>query len=441
MKLFRELELTSSTLLVIGNIVGVGIFTTSGLVLEDVGQSPWVLGVWLLGGLLALSGAICYSVLGRAMPQAGGEYAFLSAGMGSLPAFLAGWASLLIGFSAPIAAGALGLAQYLQVYLPATFGSNVAGVKLVAAVTLVAATLLLSKGLRFGARLHSWITGLNLVILAGFIIFVLQRIDSERHLPSLLEASPSQVDVSGLGASIILVLFAYSGWNAATYVGEEVRRPDRNIPASLVLGTLVVIALYLLVNLAYFAAVPGELLRGKVPVAQIVAHHVFGPVGSGLISLLIGSSILSSITAMSIAGPRVYFAMSRDGLFPAWLREVDPKRKVPFRAIFFQAGIALVLVILTDFRDLLLFSGAIMILFTTLTVATIFRLARPMTRFSWFFYRVLPGLFVFANTVILINAVTSFFSASLKGAVVLLTGLPIYLYYLRHRTAEPAGND
>ncbi len=285
MKLFREIGLLSATSLVIGNIIGIGIFTTSGLIAAELGPTPWLIGIWALGGLLAAVGAICYSLLGAQIPRAGGEYAFLYPQFGPLAAFLSGWASLWIGFSAPLAAGALGLAHYLSPLLGWNPGATPLVEKLLAVGTLAALTLLLSLGLRFGAWFHLAITLLNLGLLCGFVGVVLYRSSFGNHLQPLLQTSALQIDPWALGSAVVLVMFAYSGWNAAVYVGEEIGSPTRNIPVALMLGTGVAMVVYLLVNLAYFGSTPFAVLKGEIAVANVAARAVLGSGGVNLVNL------------------------------------------------------------------------------------------------------------------------------------------------------------
>ncbi len=432
MRLFREINLSASTFLVIGNIIGVGIFTTSGLIADQLGPSLWVIGVWVLGGVLALVGACCYAVLARHIPKAGGEYAFLYPSFGPLPAFLSGWASLLIGFSAPIAAAALGLSHYLRAFLPWLVTGDLA-VKLIAAGVLIAVTVFISLGLRFGARLHSAVTFLNVGLIIGFSVLVLWRAPLAQNLEPLI-ARGADFSWSALGSAVILVMFGYSGWNAAAYVAEEVRHPRRNIPAALLLGTIAVMAAYVVVNLAYFGGVSFQDLRGEIAVAEITASQVLGNGGSTFVNLLILSSILSSLTAMSIAGPRVYFAMSRDRLFPSWLSQVDAKRKLPLKAIWFQSGVALVLIGVARFSQILLFAGVVMTVFTTLTVSVLFLSSLPATSRGVRFlvlYRLLPGFFVLVNVLVLINAAWAHTTETLAGVLTVAAGFPVYRFYQR----------
>ena len=432
-QLFREIGLLPSTLVVVGNIIGVGIFTTSGLIAEQLGTSWWLLGVWILGGLLALIGAICYSVLSIHIPRAGGEYAFLYPSYGPFAAFLAGWTSLLIGFSAPIAASALGLAHYLAPLLPFTDPKYPPVLKGIAGLTLLVVTLLLSVGLKFGSRVHSLITILNLALALGFAAATLGNVPASQNLKPILSDFSLGFDLPSLGTAVVLVMFAYSGWNAAAYLAEEIRQPERYVPRALILGTVTVIAIYMLMNLAFLGAVPASKLAGKIPVAQITSEVAFGTWGNTVVNVLILFCILSSITAMSIAGPRVYFAMSRDHLFPKWLAQVHKTRKIPLKSIWFQCSLAIVLIGLGSLRDILIYSGSILLFFATLTTSTLLT-KTPRTGGSlslWILYRTLPCVFIVVNSVVLASAAVSNPRQILAGIATLVVGIPVYFYYRR----------
>ncbi|MGH9338074.1 MAG: APC family permease [Acidobacteriota bacterium] len=426
-QLFREVNLSFAIFLVIGNIIGTGIFTISGLIAQELGISWWLIGIWILGGILALIGAICYSVLGIEIPKAGGEYAFLYPYYGPLPAFLSGWASLFIGFSAPIAAAALGLAYYLQPLIGLGSAQDIVVLKGIAMIALVAITIVISMGLQTGTRLHSLLTFANLGLVAGFAVLVLWRAPLRTNLTPILTGSPIAVDFTSLGSAILLVMFTYSGWNAAAYMAEEIRQPRRNIPTALILGTSLVIIIYLTINLAYFGAVPFSELEGEIAVAEITATRMFGTTGSLIISWLITFSFLTSITAMSIAGPRVYFAMSRNRLFPHRLSQVHAKKKVPVLAIWFQSIIALVLIAVGSFYQILLYAGGILVLFATLTVSVLFQIPSNGKPFFTLLYRILPAIFVLVNTGVLVATVISHPTEAMAGLLTVALGIPVYM--------------
>lgn len=443
MQLFREISLGSSILIVIGNTIGVGIFTTSGLVAGELGKSGWLIGVWVVGGALALIGALCYSILARQTPKAGGEYAFLYPAFGPLAAFYSGWASLLIGFSAPISAACIGLAAYCDPLLPFSTMSSALALKAVSVSVLLLITMAISLGLHIGTRLHSILTVINLGLLVIFASATLWRSTPSPNLVAVLapsmESGAFSIPTSTLGSTIVLVMFAYSGWNAATYVGEEVRNPGINIPLALIFGTLTVTAAYLFMNLAYFSAVPVEELRGQIAVAEIAVRGIFGAWASSFVSLLIATSIVSSITAMLIAGPRVYFAMARDGLLPLALSQVHPRRKVPFKAVWFQATVATILILIAQFQQILLASGVVIVFFTTLTVSTLFKRGKGSGSVLAFliFRRILPALFVAVNTLILVSASITHTTECIAGLVAVLMGTPVFLFYRARQKINP----
>jgi APA family basic amino acid/polyamine antiporter len=425
MALHREIGLASATFLVIGNVIGVGIFVTSGHIAEQIGASGWLIGVWLLGGALALIGALCYSKLGILFPKAGGEYAFLRPSYGPLAAFLSGWASLFIGFTAPIAASALGLAHYLSSYFPGMSEEGSLGIPFTAIIALVTVALLLSLGLKAGNRIHSLITLLNALLVLVFGVVVLRSAPAQENLIPALQGGSTETGLPAVASAIILVMFAYSGWNAAAYVAEEIRSPERNIPRALLLGTGCVVLLYAVINLAYLAAVPLTALKGQVAVAEVVSTAVFGELGRNLVNILILFSIMSSLTAMSIAGPRVYFAMSRDGLFPHWLSEVHSTKKIPLRAIWFQTAVAILFVVVgDDLRQILLYSGFVLIFFSTLTVSALFKVSKT---------RILPTIFILVNVLVLVSATLSDPWEALAGALTVGAGIPVYFYYRKRK--------
>jgi APA family basic amino acid/polyamine antiporter len=431
MSLYREIGLSAAVFLVIGNIVGIGIFITSGLIIDLISSSPWLIGIWILGGFLALTGAICYGRLGILFPKAGGEYAFLRPTYGPLPAFLSGWSSLVIGFTAPIAASALGLAHYLSPYLPGYLSDSGIGRNLVAAATLLVVSMIISIGLKAGNRMHSIITVVNLFLIAGFSLAVIYRAPTETYLVPALQGSWTDVGLQSLAPAIVMVMFTYSGWNAAAYIAEEIKQPEKNLPLSLLIGTIIVISIYVLINTAYLSGASLESLKGNEAVAQIVSGSVFGPSGQNIVNFLIILSIMTSLTAMSIAGPRVYFAMARDRLLPNWFSEVDPKKKIPLKAIWFQTALAILLVMVGQLSQILIYAGVILISFSTLTVSALFKVSKM---------RVLPSIFISVNVVILIYAAVSKPVESMVGLVTVALGLPVYWYYERNSKASPIRN-
>ncbi len=370
----RRLGLVTATSVVVANMIGTGIFTTTGLMLAHT-ESGWlVLVAWLVGGLVALAGALSYAELATMMPHAGGEYVYLREIYGPLPAFLTGWTSFFVGFSAPVAASAVACAKYLAAagVLRETWLAE----KSTAAGIVLALTAVHYCGLRLGAQVQNLLTGLKLVLLGGLVAvgFAIGR-GSWDFLgdTSIFWAAgrPSQ-----LGITLLLVMFAYSGWNAAGYIAEEVEEPGRTLPRALLLGTVIVTLIYLFVNLLlFFAALPSQ-LRGIDAVGAVAAVQLFGPGAAKMIATLIALGLLSSLSAYVLIGPRVYFAMARDRLFFRFAARVHPRFQTPGLSILAQGACSLVMILTGTFDQLLAYIGFALGIFPLMAVAGVMVLRR-----------------------------------------------------------------
>ncbi|MFN7621676.1 MAG: APC family permease, partial [Acidobacteriota bacterium] len=358
-QLHRELSRWGATAFVVTNMIGTGIFTVPAFVRAATGNGLTALLVWALGGGLALCGALCYAELSTRMPEAGGEYQYLSRVFGPLWGFVSGWISFLAGFSAAIAAAALGASAYAsslfgwsngQVVIPElgiTLGS------LMAAGLILLLALFHSLGVRPGGRLQTIIAGtvtggILLLIIGGFLT-------GEGDWPGVLANGTS----GGMWwIALIQVSFAYSGWNAAAYLAGEVRDPRRTLPWALIGGTIIVALLYLGLNLLFLYAVPADSWTPTIAIGKVAAERLFGSRGSLAISAIITVTILGSVSAMTAAGPRVYYAMARDGLAPAFFGRVGRSQGVPTIAILVQALVSIILVLTGEFETLLIYIGS-----------------------------------------------------------------------------------
>ncbi len=442
----RSMGLPLATTVVIANVIGVGIFTTSGLLARGLPDARILLCVWTLGGVLALSGALCYAELGARFPSAGGEYAFLKEAYGPLPSFLSGWASLFAGFSAPIAAAAVGFTEYLSFYFPIlrTQGGDVASRSpvlpghLVAASVIILLSLLHYRRVQVGAPVHISLTSFKVGIILIFIVcgFLLGRGDLTRFAPALpLSSWPSLSPA--IAAGLIFVMFSYSGWNAAAYIGGEIRDPHRNIPRALIVGTLVVILLYLSINALYLYAIPVSQMAKEIRIAEVASLNLFGLNIAPWLSLIFMGTILSSISAMVIAGPRIYYAMAQDGLFPEAIARIHPRFGTPANAIALQSVWAVALVFTGRFEQLLTFSGVVMIGFSALTVASLFlhRLkkgAAPSPYSAWG-YPFTAIIFLAVSIWILALSFRDQPKESFAGLAVVGSGIPFFYFWNRRR--------
>lgn len=444
--LVRKLGLFALTNIVIANMIGSGIFTTSGLLMTDVRDPSMMIALWVVGGLIALCGAFCYGELGAAMPRAGGEYVFLSRLFHPLLGFLSGWVSFFVGFSAPIAASALGFSEYLTRAFPALLRWGVfepgleAAIlrKLFAVLVILLFTLVHLRGIVFGAAVQNGLTllkvGVILLLLAmGFALGTGDR----GHFS---QGTAFTFDFAGwktVGLSLMWISFAYSGWNASAYIGSEVRSPSRNLPLSLIVGTGVVTVLYVALNVFYVYAVPPADMAGVVSIGGLAAGRLFGGSFETFFSLLIAFSLFSSLSAFIILGPRVYYAMARQGHFFRFAAELHPVHGVPSKSIVLQCAIAIVIVVSGRLEQIFTYMGFALGIFPVLSVIGLFRLRRsggdhprlpgfPITAIVY----VLMGV-----SVLILGFLRSPIPASIAVATV-LAGVPAYLLLARRNRLQ-----
>ena len=380
----RRVGLLSAAALVIGNMIGAGVFTTSGFAIADLGRREWVLLAWLVGGLLAMCGALSYGALARRIPESGGEYTFLSQTIHPLAGFVAGWISLLAGFTAPIAAAALGLQAYLV-------GSGGDGPRpeWIGTAAILAVGLMHGLRLREGVVFQNLAVGLKLLAIAVLVAFAVGRLPA----PDLEPSDPGSFELGAFAVTLVWISFAYSGWNATVYVAGKVRDPDRNLHRSLVLATLLVTLVYLALNTVFLYGAPVSALAGKAEVGAIAAEAIGGLGLRQAVSVLVALALFTSISAMVMAGPRVYARMAEDGLFP---RIFGGGRDVPGTAVALQVGLAVLVLWYSDLARLLGYIGFTLGLSAAATVAGLIAIRLregpervPIPGYPW-----IPGLFV-----------------------------------------------
>jgi len=382
--LVRRLGLLGATALVVSNMVGTGIFTTSGLLAGDLGDPRLILAVWIVGGLCALAGALCYAELGVNFPSSGGEYVYLSRAYGPTWGFMTGWVSFFAGFSAPIAAGALAFSDYLGYFFPSLLAGaattiELGGVslrlgngQLAAAGLILAFTLLNCIGIGRVARVQNVLTAAKVAVILAFIFLGFAIGAGSWDHYAMPAARTSTVPLARqVAISLFWIMFSYSGWNAATYVAEEIERPGRTLPRALVGGTVLVTVLYLGLNLVFVYGTPLESMKGVLAVGSLAASRLFGSGIAGVFSLLMALAIVSTVNAMVTIGPRVYYAMARQGAFFRFAAQVHPKWRTPVPAVLSQ-GLCAMLLTVTPFPRLVIYIAFSLTFFTVMSVASLF---------------------------------------------------------------------
>jgi APA family basic amino acid/polyamine antiporter len=439
----RRLGPVDASAIVISNVIGGGIFYVPVLVAQLVPTTIAMLGVWAVGGVLAFAGAMAYAELATLRPRAGGEYVYLREAFGRPAAFLSGWTSFVAGFSGAIAAGAIAFADYLGRFLPVAADKTTALVRIplpfmplvltpqavVAIGAIVGLSLIHLHG--SGRLVHNLLAGVKVSAICVFIALGLSiGAGSLEHLGSAhTVASPS----TGWLLALVPVMFAYSGWNAAAYVAEEIRDPGRNVPLALGLGTLAVVLVYLALNVVYsYALSIGDMasLLDSGRLTDVVAERLFGFVAGNILAIFTIVSIAASISAMVLAGPRVYYAMARDGCFLAAASRVHPRQRTPMLAILAQCAWSSVLVMSGTLADLVAYTGFAVVLFAAVAVFALFVLRRRDPRahrpYRALGYPIAPAVFIAASLAIVVNEIWNNPGPSLSGLGVIAAGLPLY---------------
>lgn len=447
----RRLGPFDAAAIIVSNVIGGGILFTPPQVAAAV-PHPWLfLGVWIVGGLLAFAGAMAYAELAALRPRAGGEYVYLRAAYGRLMAFLTGWTSFVAGFSGAIAASAVVLAAYVGRFVPAAsditpiFTIPLPFVPLVfsrqAFVALTAIALMSwihVRGVGPGRLVGNFLAGLKV---SALLIFLALGFSIGAGSSANLQQVAGAVPAGAWLLALIPVMFTYSGWNAAAYVAEEIRDPGRNVPKALALGTLAVIAIYVLLNLLYLYVLPvGQLAQVRGSVLDVIADRLLGTRAGDVMGLVSIISIAASISAMVFAGPRVYYAMARDGLFVRPAARIHPRYKTPAVSIVSQAVWSGLLVLSGSATTLTTYTGFAVVLFAGIAVSALFVLRRrepsaPRPFNAWG-YPLAPAIFTIVMALIVVNALWTdlvrpmmygdHWGPAAAGLLVIAAGLPVY---------------
>jgi basic amino acid/polyamine antiporter, APA family len=453
-ELKRQIGLFSAVMLIAGDMIGTGIFISTGVIAETLPSPGGILLIWVLGGLLALAGALSCAELSASLPYAGGDYNYIKAAYGRLMGFLSGWSSFLVTFSGAIAFLAVTFTGFMAFFLPvlgaseAFFSRTFLGLAVTitpGTVFSIAVVVLISAlhciGVRQGTLLQNVLSLLKIgALLAIILLAVFVGVGDTAHFTPFFDWNRI-TNASVFAAAFIPVIFAYSGWNAIIYIAGEVKQPERNLPRALLWANLIVIALYLAVNTVYIYAVPVTEMKGALRVSEVATTALFGRQTSVWITAVITVSILGALNVVTMLGPRIYYAMARDGVFFKGLSRVHPTFNTPTNAIVLQCIWACFLLVTGTFGTLFTYVSVIITLFSAFTVGAVIvlRYKRPdLPRpYKLWGYPIVPILFIAIHLWIVWGSVTENPFESLMGLIIVCLGIPAYLIW-RSRHPEPA---
>ena len=441
-ELIRAIGLRSAILFVVGSVIGSGIFLTTGVMAATIPSTSLLLLAWTLGGVLAMTGGLTYAEMGAMFPRSGGVYVFLREAYGTLPAFLYGWATLLVVVSGGIAAVSVGFAEYLSYFFPALSPArpviNIGTLVQISAGQMVAAAMILVigainyVGVRRGNMVVVVLTAAKVAALAALPIMAIL---AARVTPVLTPIVPPDLPrpAAAFGVAMIAVLWTYEAWYFVTYAAGEIENPKRNIPRALVGGLLLLTTIYLTVNVAYFFALSLDEIKGVTRIAERAATALVGPAGATFIALTVVVSTFGNNVAGMLAGSRLLFGMASDGVFFPACRRVHPRYRTPHVAIVALTAWSAILALSGSYEQLFTYVMFASILFSVAAGAAVFKLRRdrpdhPRPYRTWG-YPVVPIVFITGATAFVINTLLERPAESFTGLGLLALGLPAYFYW------------
>jgi basic amino acid/polyamine antiporter, APA family len=426
---------------VIANMIGTGVFTSLGFQVLGISSGFALLLLWALGGLVALAGAFAYSELSRRFPRSGGEYNFLSRIYHPALGFLAGWVSITVGFAAPVAAAAMAFGRYFSsaIDLSPILPGHFSGPIILAILLVLFLTLLHGTNKQMGAMFQNAMTLLKISFI--LLLFILGLVyGKSTHLGFAPDkAAFHDILKPAFAISMYFVSYSYSGWNAAAYILSEVKDPTKNITRSLVIGTGIVILLYVMLNFIFLYTVPINELAGKIEIGFIFTKTILGESAGAAFGLVISFLLISSVSSMIIVGPRVYHVIGEDYPLLRWLAR--KRNDVPYVAILFQSVISIIFIITSSFEQVIIFVGFTLNLFTFLAVLGVFisrKRNQGENHIAGFGYPLLPGFFLLVSTWVLVYGFIFKPYESLGGLIITLSGLAVYFLSRKNSTAHEA---
>ena len=396
----HKLSLTTATMIVAASMIGIGVFTTSGFALAALGTPERVLAAWGVGSVIAICGALSYAALAAKFTESGGEYLFLSRAIHPAAGLTAGVVSMLAGFTGPIAAAAIGLEAYAAPMLDPQRGLPVGTI---AVLAILIAAILHTIHVSVASRIQDAVVALKLILILGFIAYSL-LVSPNFSTDRATTSGAIPFSITNFASQLVWISFSFAGFNAAIYVAGEVRDPARNVPRALIGGTILVSVIYLALNTVFVFAAPMDVITSDENISQVAATAAAAVGGStleALVRILIATALATSISAMVMTGPRVYAKMADDGLMPSFF---SSEGKPPAVAIAFQAGLSIVVVLVSRLQDLLSYLGLTLSLCSALAIASLFvmRFRGQIDRLpAW---GIPPAIFIIASVTLAVLA-------------------------------------
>jgi len=454
-QLLRKMNLLDSTFLVIGAIVGSGIFMTTGFIAEYLPSPFMILIIWLLGGFFAMSGALAFAELGAMYPRAGGQYIYLREAYGPWAGFLYGWGFFWVIECGGVAALAVGFAEYFGYFVPSlstktyllkfhllSLDYSLSVGQLIAVASILFLSAINYLGIKSGILVQNIFTFLRIAAVAVLIVLGL-TLGSKAGVtsPDGLFTGDMSFSIKLFGLALIAVLWTYDGWYSVNCAAGEIKNPGKNIPRGLILGTLSVTLIYFLVNVVYVTALPVERMKGVARIGELASTQLFGPTATLFISGTIMISIFGCLSASILYGPRVFFAMAQDRCFFKSMRYVHPRYRVPTKAIVWQGIWSSLLCLSGTYQDLFEYVVFALVIFWAATgfAVIILRFKQPETPrpYKAWGYPVLPILFVLINLGVFLNTIWAQPLQSLIGLLILIAGIPAFLYWKSKANKTP----
>jgi APA family basic amino acid/polyamine antiporter len=418
----------TATSIIIANMVGMGVFTSLGFQLVDISTAFPILMLWVIGGIAAFCGAVSYGELGAALPRSGGEYNFLGRIYHPAAGFVSGWVSATVGFAAPIAAVALAFAKYSGAVLPGEWSST--WEKAVAVGLVIALTLIHSLTRSVSAGIQNSFTFIKILLILVFCAAAFFITPQPQAVSFLPQAGDLTVILSApFAVALIYVSYAYTGWNAATYISGELNNPQKSLPKILMSGTAIVMGLYVLLHMAFLYAAPMEAMKGEVEIGYIAAQSIFGENGARIAGGMLALLLISSVSAMTISGPRALQVLGEDIKAFGWFSKTN-EAGLPYIAIIFQSLIASIFILTASFKQIIYFAGSMLALSSFMTVLGIFLLRykfkeieRPYQAFA---FPLTPLVYLAITGFTLVFVIRDEPKVGLVGLAVILIGILFY---------------